>query len=147
MNAVVLIARHVDENGVGLVIEQSIDCRTIVITPEGDIVESIDYDGINYIPCGINDKILVHYQNNQGVRTFKVVAIERSGHFFECEIIYDEEELIEMELLSIAEKAIAGEITVNKAHLKADELIITLLRYKKLNVIADAYSKVPKFYD
>ena len=147
MNKEVLIARHEDENGIGLVIEKSIDCKTIVIAPNGETVEPIDYEGINYLPCSVGDKVLVQYNKNKNVRTFKVIDIERSGHFFICEIIYDEEEIIELELLSLAEQVEAGDLTTNKAHLKADQLLASFLYKKGFPEIADAYNKVPKFYD
>ena len=143
----VLIARHEGDGGLGLVLEKSIDCKTVVIAPNGDTVEPIDYDGVNYIPCNIGDKVLICYNKNKNIRTFKVTAIERSGHFFVCEIIYDEEEMIEIELLSIAEQVEAGDMSTNNAHLKADQLIVSLLYKKGFDAIADAYNKVPKYYE
>jgi hypothetical protein len=147
MNKEVLIARHEDEDGRGLVIEKSIDCKTIVVAPDGESVEPIDYDGVNYLPCSVGDKVIVQYNKNNIIRTFKVIDIERSGHFFVCEIIYDEDEMIELELLALADQVEVGDISTNKAHLKADELIISLLYRKGLVNIADAYNKVPKYYE
>ena len=147
MNKEVLIARHEDEDGRGLVIEKSIDCKTIVVAPDGEAVEPIDYDGVNYLPCSVGDKVIVQYNKNNIIRTFKVIDIERSRHFFVCEIIYDEDEMIELELLALADQVEAGDISTNKAHLKADELIISLLYRKGLVTIADAYNKVPKYYE
>ena len=129
MNNQVLVARH-EDGKLGLVMEKSLDCKTIVVNSKGDVIDPIDYDGINYVPCNVGDKIMMYYNDNKPVRTFKVVDIERSGHFFVCEIIYDEIEMIELELLSIAEQVEAGEMNTNKAHLKADQLLVSLL-YKK----------------
>ena len=142
----VLVARHEDGN-LGLVMEKSLDCKTIVVNSKGEVIEPIDYEGINYIPCNVGDKIMMHYNDDKPIRTFKVVDIERSGHFFLCEIIYNEDEMVELELLALAEQVEAGKMTTNVAHLKADQLIISLLYKKGLDVIADAYNKVPKYYE
>ena len=142
----VLIPRHEDEK-LGLVLEKSLDCKTSIINSKGVAVDPIDYEGVNYIPCNIGDKIMIWYNKSKNVRTFKVVDIERSGHFFVCEIIYDEIEMIELELLSIAEQVEAGEMNTNKAHLKADQLLVSLLYKKGFDTIADAYNKVPKYYE
>ena len=142
----VLIARH-EDGKLGLVMEKSLDCNTVVVNSKGELIDPIDYEGVNYIPCNVGDKILMQYNDDKPIRTFKVVDIERSGHFFICEIIYDEEEMIEMELIAIAEQVEAGKMNTNQAHLKADQLIISLLYKKGLDVIADAYNKVPKYYE
>lgn len=146
MNNQVLVARH-EDGKLGLVMEKSLDCKTVVVNSNGDVVDPIDYDGINYVPCNVGDKILMQYNNNKPIRTFKVVDIERSGHFYICEIIYNEDEMVEMELIAIAEEVEAGKMTTNMAHLKADQLIVSLLYKKGLDVIADAYNKVPKYYE
>jgi hypothetical protein len=142
----VLIARH-EDNGLGLVLEKSLDCKTVVVGSNGFAVEPIDYDGINYVPCNVGDKIIVYYNKNKQTRTFKVVDVERSGHFFVCEIIYDEDELVELELISIAEQANEGNMSTNLAHLKADQLIASFLYKKGYIQIADAFNKVPKYYE
>ena len=126
MNNQVLVARH-EDGKLGLVMEKSLDCKTVVVNSNGDVVDPIDYDGINYVPCNVGDKILMQYNNNKPIRTFKVVDIERSGHFYICEIIYNEDEMVEMELIAIAEEVEAGKMTTNMAHLKADQLIVSLL--------------------
>ena len=51
----------------------------------------------------VGDRVVVYYKGNERCRTFKITDIERSEHFFVCEIIYDELETIEMELINIAE--------------------------------------------
>ena len=146
MNNQILIPRHEDGN-IGLVLEKSIDCKTVVVGPKGDAVEPIDYDGISYVPCNIGNKILIYYNKNKNVRTLKVVDIERSGHFFVCEIIYDEEEMIELELISLAEQVESGNMSTNTAHLKADQLVASFLYKKGYDIIADAFNKVPKYYE
>ena len=146
MNNQVLFTRH-EDGELGLVMEKSLDCKTIVVNSKGEVIDPIDYDGVNYIPCSIGDKIMMQYNNDKPIRTFKVIDIEKSGHFFVCEIIYNEEEMIEMELLALVEQVEAGKMTTNVAHLKADQIIISLLYKKGLDIIADAYNKVPKYYD
>lgn len=146
-NTTLLLPRCADEKGNGLVIKHKIDCETVVINPKGDIVEPVDYEGVLYIPCTVGDRIVVYYKDKQRSRTFKVVDIERSEHFFVCEIVYDEIETVEMELLNISEMVLNGSMTTNNAHLKADQLIISLLYKEGYDVIADAFNKIPKYYE
>ena len=147
MNSSVLIARCEDDKQVGLVAEKGLDCKTSVVNPSGAVMEPIDYDGVNYIPCNVGDSIILYYNKDKSTRTFKVVDIERSGHFFVCEIIYDEQEMLEMELLIIAEQVESGDMTTNAAHLKADQLLVSFLYKQGFNQVADAFNKVPKYYE
>lgn len=143
----VLIPRHIGPSGEGLVLKNTIDCETSVIKASGETVEATDYDGVMYVPCNIGDRIIIQYKNKKYSRTFKVKALERTNHFFICEIIYTVEESIEMELLNIAELVKSGKMTTNEAHLKADQLVIELLYKNKLDKVADAFNKVPKYYE
>ena len=145
-NNQVLMARH-EDNGLGLVLEKSIDCKTVVVGSNGLPVEPIDYDGVKYIPCNVGDKIILYYNKDKRNRTFKVVGIEKSEHFFVCEIIYDDAEIIELELISLAEQVEENNMSVNVAHLKADQLIASFLYKKGFDQIADAFNKVPKYYE
>jgi phosphomannomutase len=147
INENVLLPRCEDENHVGLVAEKGLDCKTVVVKPNGVVVEAVDYEGVKFIPCNVGDSIILHYNKDKSARTFKVVDIERSGHFFVCEIIYDEEEMLEMELLIIAEQVVNGNMTTNNAHLKADQLLVSFLYRKGFTQIADAFNKVPKYYE
>lgn len=146
-NTTLLIPRCTDERGNGLVIKHKIDCETVVIDPNGNTVEPVDYDGVLYIPCKVGDRVVVYYKDKQRSRTFKITDVERSEHFFVCEIVYDEIETIEMELLNIAEMVISGSMTTNNAHLKADQLLVSLLYKEGYEVIADAFNKIPKYYE
>ena len=143
----ILIGRHIDPDGLGLVLKESIDCETTVINAQGETVISKDYNGISYIPCNVGDRIIIYYKNKKYSRTFKVKALERTEQFYVCEIIYTLEESTEMELLAISEQVKNGEMTTNEAHLKADQLLVTLLYKSGLDKIADAFNKVPKYYE
>lgn len=143
----VLIGRHIDADGVGLVLKDTIDCETSVIDARGNVVLAKEYDGVLYIPCSVGDRIIIYYKNKKYSRTFKVKALERTEQFYICEIIYTIEESTEMELLAIAEQVKNGDITTNEAHLRADQLIVSLLYNNKLDAVADAYNKVPKYYE
>jgi hypothetical protein len=145
MKSQVLIARC-DDNGVGLVLENGLDCKTIIKGPNGSPVEPIDYNGIMYLPCNVGDTMMLCY-NDKTIRSFKVTGVERSGHFFVCEILFDEEEILEMELLNLAEQVEAEKMTTNMAHLKADQLLVSFLYKKGFPAIADAFNKVPKYYE
>jgi hypothetical protein len=141
------IPRCMDAEGNGLVVEKGLDCKTMVINPNGVVVEPKDYNGVNYIPCNVGDKIVMNYNDEKNIRTFKVIDIERTNHFYICEVVYGEEEKIEMELLNIAEEVEAGNMTTNDAHLKADQLLISFLYKKGFHQIADAFNKIPKYYE
>ena len=143
----VLLPRCVDKDGRGVVLKDRLDCETTVVDASGNVVEPIDYDGIFYVPCNVGDKIILYYNDKKCNRTFKVVDIERSGHFFVCEIIYTTEETLQMELLNIADLVNKGEMTTNAAHLKADQLLVSFLYKKGFASIADAFNKVPKYYE
>ena len=52
-----------------------------------------------------------------------------------------------MELLNIAEMVMNGSMTTNNAHLKADQLLVSLLYKEGYEVIADAFNKIPKYYE
>ena len=58
-----------------------------------------------------------------------------------------EEEKLEMELLNIAEQVEEGKMTTNDAHLKADQLLVSFLYKQGFDQVADAFNKVPKFYE
>ena len=146
MKNTILLPRCEDEEK-GLILEKGLNCKTVVIAPNGTSVEPIDYDGVNYIPCKVGDIIMHYYNKDKKVRSFKVLDVERSGHFFICEIIYDEEEMIEIELISLAEQVESGDMTTNIAHLKADQLLVSFLYKKGFVNIADAFNKVPKYYE
>ena len=147
MNNNVLIPRHVDVAGKGLVLKDTIDCEITVTNVNSEPVEALDFDGVFYIPCNIGDKISIYYKDKKYSRVFKVKDIERSEHFYICEIIYTVEETTEMELLNIADMVKKGDMTTNEAHLKADQLLVTLLYNKGFDKIADAFNKVPKYYE
>lgn len=136
-----------EDGDLGLVAEKGLDCRVVVKHSNGEVVEPIDYDGMSFIPCKVGDIVMYYYNEDKSTRIFKVQNIERSGHFFVCEIVYDEMELIEMELISIAEQVEAGEMTTNSAHLRADQLILSVLYSKGLKTLAEAYDRVPKYYE
>ena len=141
------IPRCIDLEGNGVIVEKGLDCKAVVVNPKGEPREPVDFDGVNYIPCNIGDKIMMCYSDGKNIRTFKVIGIERTDHFFICEVVYSEEEQVEMELLNIAEQVEAGKMTTNDAHLKADQLLITFLYQKGYHAIADAFNKVPKYYE
>lgn len=143
----ILIGRHIDPDGIGLVLKDTIDCETSIINAMGENVLAKNYNGVLYIPCNVGDRIIVYYKNKKYSRTFKVKALERTEQFYVCEIIYTLEESTEMELLAIAEQVKNGEMTTNEAHLKADQLLVTLLYKSGLDKIADAFNKVPKYYE
>jgi hypothetical protein len=145
MKSQVLITRCEDKDGIGLVAEKGLDCKTMVINSMGNVAP-VEYDGVFYLPCNVGDNIVFYYEDKK-MRSFKVVDIERSGHFFVCEILYDEIEQIEMELLTLAEQVENNNMTVNNAHLKADQLIVSFLYKKGFPQIADAFNKVPKYYE
>lgn len=143
----ILIGRHIDSDGVGLVLKDTIDCETSVVNAMGENVPAKNYNGVLYIPCNVGDRIIIYYKNKKYSRTFKVKALERTEQFYVCEIIYTLEESTEMELLAIAEQVKNGEMTTNEAHLKADQLLVTLLYKSGLDKVADAFNKVPKYYE
>jgi phosphomannomutase len=143
----VLLPRCIDENGKGVIIKDKLDCETTVVNASGMIVKPIDYEGVMYIPCNVGDKIILYYKNKKANRTFKVVDIEKSEHFFICEIVYSDEETVQMELLNITELVKKGEMTTNEAHLKADQILVSFLYKKGFVEIADAYNQVPKYYE
>ena len=140
------IPRCVDGNN-GYVVEKGIDCKTMVVKPNGDMREPVNFNGVNYVPCELGDKIIMSYNDDNVIRTFKVIGIERTGHFFNCEVVLGEEEKLEMELLNIAEQVEEGKMTTNDAHLKADQLLVTFLYKKGYHAIADAFNKIPKYYE
>ena len=142
----IMIPRHIG-NGKGLVMKNSIDSETTVIDARGNTKEPIDFFGVQYLECQVGDRIIIQYTDKKQSRTFKVVEIERSGQFFVCEIIYTVEESVEIELLNIAEMINGGQMTTNEGHLKADQLLVSLLYDKGLDTIADAFNKVPKYYE
>ena len=146
-SAQVLLQRCVDEKGRGLIAMYSLDSTVTVVDMNSNAVKPVRIEGVWYIPCGVGDRILIEYKNKNMVRMFKVVDIERSEQFFVCDRLYTNEETVEMELLSIASQVEAGTMTTNKAHLKADQLLLTVLFDKGLDAIADAFNKIPKYYE
>lgn len=142
-----LIPRHINYQDKGLVNKNTIDTEMIVVDPSGKEVDSVMHNGQMYIPCNIGDTIITRYTKKDFTRNFKVVDIEESGQFYICEPVYNKEDLVELELRELITEVKNGAITVNKAHLKADDLLVGLLYHLKLNRIADAFVELPKFYD
>ena len=79
-------------------------------------------------------------------KRFKVIGKDSTGLFFICDSDPTEEEAIYLELMEIYNKVQKGEIDTAEAHEKADEAIVNLLYRKKLNIIADIFLAIPKWY-
>lgn len=147
MQRQIYIQRCVDYGGIGLVAKSTIDSEVIVVDKNGNRVEQVIHNGQEYLPCNIGDTIITTYTKKKYSTNFKVVGIDRSEQFYICEIVFSLEENIEMQLIELKNMVDKGSITVNKAHLKADDLLLSLLYEKGYNRIADAFTTLPKFYD
>ena len=102
-----------------------------------------------YVECNIGDHIIINYRYN-GVECssrFKVIGKDSTGMFFICNSDPTEEEAVYLELMDIYNRVQKGEMGTDVAHEKADEVILNLLYQKKLNLIADIFLAIPKWYN
>lgn len=143
----IYIPRSINYEGTGLVAKNTIDSEITVVDKDGKDVNYIVHNGQKYIPCKIGDTIIIYYSKKKYSRSFKVIGIEHSEQFYVCELVLSFDENLEMQLIDIKNQVEKGIITTNQAHLKADDLIISLLYNKGLDRIADAYNAVPKYYE
>lgn len=129
------------------VLAQTID-STITVFRKNTIIEPAKINGALYADCAIGDHLLLTYKYN-GVdctKRYKVVGKDNTGLFFICESDPTEEEAVYLELMEIYNKVQKGEMCTDKAHELADEAIVNLLYQKKLNLIADLFLALPKWY-
>lgn len=143
----ILIPRCISPEGKGLIIKSCIDSTSTVINSNGEIVQPEQHNGMDYLPCNVGDAIVVYYENKKYSRNFKIVGIDKSEQFFICNNVLSFEENIELQLKEIANMVKENKLTTNEAHLKADELIVSLLYKKGYDRIADAFVSVPKYYE
>lgn len=146
-NQQIFIPRHINYDQVGLVNKNTIDTELIVVDCNGKEVPPIVHNGQKYVPCKLGDTIITRYTKKEFVRSFKVVALDRTEQFYICEPVYSKEDMIELELIELKVKIESGELCHNKAHLKADDLLVQLLYEKGFDRIADAFVALPKFYN
>lgn len=113
------------------------------------IMEPVMIDRVMYVECNLGDHIIVNYKYN-GVpcsKRYKIIGKDATTDlFFICNSDPTDDEAIYLDLMEIYEKVQKGEIDTEKAHLKADEAIVKLLYQKKLNLIADLYLAIPRWY-
>lgn len=147
MNGKIYMPRSINYEGRGLVTKCTIDSELTVVDKNGKEIPYVVHNGQKYVPCEIGDTIIAYYSKKKYSRNFKVVGIDHSEQFFVCELILSFEDNIEMQLIDLKTQAENGIITTNQAHLKADDLIISLLYNKGLDRIADAFTRVPKYYE
>ena len=140
------LQRHQFE-GKNFIIANTIDSE-IAVFRKDMIIQPVKICGISYVECAIGDHVLVTY-NYEGIKCnkrFKVIGKDSTGLFFICDSDPTEEEAIYLELMEIYNKVQKGEIDTAEAHEKADEAIVNLLYRKKLNIIADIFLAIPKWY-
>jgi len=140
------IQRHQFE-GKSYIIAKTIDSEMTVFRKDY-IIDPVKIDGVIYVECAIGDHIILNYKYN-GVmcsKRFKVIGKDSTGLFFVCNSDPTEEEAIYLELMDIYNRVQRGEMGTDIAHEKADEVILNLLYQKKLNLIADIYLAIPKWY-
>lgn len=112
------------------------------------IMEPVMIDKVLYVECGLGDHIVMNYRYN-GVpcsKRYKIIGKDTTDLFFVCNSDPTEEESIYLDLMDIYEKVQKGQMDTENAHLKADEAIVKLLYQKKLNLIADLYLAIPRWY-
>lgn len=142
------LQRIVDKNSIDTyIITEAIDSVFTVVSGER-IVEPTVIDGVRYTKCGVGDYVIINfkYNKNQYTRRYKITGIDDTGLLFHCVSAPTEEESIFLQLMEIYDKCQKCELHTDEAHLKADNLILSLLYSLKLDNIADAYVKIPKWY-
>lgn len=142
----IMLQRCITTDNRGLVLKSCID-STITVVSQGKEVAEETHNGISYIECKVGDMVSVYYDLKKYSRRFKVVGIDTSGQFYICEIVYSLEEDIEIQIKELQSLITDGKITTNQAHLKADELLVTLLYNKGFDKIADAFTALEKWYE
>ena len=147
MNGQIYIPRSINYEGRGLVNKCTIDSELTVVDRDGKEIPYIVHNGQKYVPCEIGCTIIVYYSKKKYSRNFKVVGVDHSEQFFVCDLVLSFEDNIEMQLIDLKTQTDNGIINTNQAHLKADDLIISLLYNKGLDRIADAFTRVPKYYE
>lgn len=146
-NQQIFIPRHINYKDMGLVNKNTIDTEMLVVDINGKQIDSLMHNGQEYIPCKIGDTIICRYTKKEFTRNFKVVGLDRTEQFYICEPVYSKEDSVELELIELKAKVEKGEICPNKAHLKADDLLLELLNEKGFKRIVDAFVAIPKFYN
>lgn len=143
----IFIPRSINYEGKGLITKCTIDSEFTVIDKDGKERQFVVHNGQKYVPCELGDTIIAYYSKKKYSRNFKVVGIDHSEQFFVCDLVLSFEDNIEMQLIDLKTQVDKGIITTNQAHLKADDLLVSLLYDKDLGRIADAFTRVPKYYD
>ena len=141
------LQRHQYE-GRNYIIAKTVDSE-ITVFRKDYIMEPVRIDKVLYVECNIGDHILINYRYN-GVECssrFKVIGKDSTGMFFVCNSDPTEEEAVYLELMDIYNRVQKGEMGTDVAHEKADEAILNLLYQKKLNLIADIFLAIPKWYN
>ena len=140
------LQRHRFE-GKTYIVAKTVDSN-ITVFRKDYILEPVCIDKVLYVECAIGDHILITYKYN-GVdctKRFKVIGKDNTGLFFICNSDPTEEEAAYLELMTIYDKVQRGEMGTDEAHEQADEVILNILYQKKLNLIADIYLAIPKWY-
>lgn len=134
--------------GKDFIITDAINNNSITVFRKDCIMEPICIDRVNYCECTIGDHILINYEYNgtECVKRFKVIGKDMTGLFFICKSDPTEEEAIYLQLMEIMDKVQKGVMGTDEAHIAADEILIKLLYQKKMNLIADIYLQIPKWY-
>lgn len=140
------LQRHTFE-GKNYIIAKTVDSE-ITVFRKGYIIDPVCINGALYVECALGDHILLTYLYN-GVecsQRYKVIGKDSTGLFFVCNSDPTEEEAIYLELMDIYNRVQQGKMGTDEAHEKADEVLLNLLYQKKLNLIADIYLAIPKWY-
>ena len=129
------------------ILTEAIDSVFTVISNDR-VVEPVVINGVHYTKCNIGDYVIINfkYNKNQYTRRYKITGVDSTGLLFHCVSAPTEEESIFLQMMELFDKCQKGEIHTEEAHMKADELLLTLLYNLKLDNIADAYIKIPKWY-
>lgn len=140
------LQRHQFE-GKTYIVAKTVDSN-ITVFRKDYIIDPVCIDRVLYAECAIGDHVLVTYKYNgtNCTKRFKVIGKDTTGLFFICNSDPTEEEAAYLELMTIYDKVQRGEMGTDEAHEQADEVILNILYQKKLNLIADIYLAIPKWY-
>lgn len=127
---------------------QTLD-NEITVFRQKYIMEPICINKVLYVECAVGDHVLINYKyrGNECSKRFKVIGKDSTGLFFICKSDPTKEEAVYLELMTIYNKVQEGKMGTDEAHEKADEAILNLLYEKKLDLIADVYLAIPKWYN
>lgn len=112
------------------------------------IIEPVMIDRVMYVECALGDHVVINYKYNgvECTKRYKIIGKDNTDLFFICNSDPTDDEAIYLDLMDIYNKVQKGEMDTEKAHIQADELLVKLLYQKKLNLIADLYLAIPRWY-